>query len=350
MSDEKLLQIGLPRPRSWRSLGELTGRVQRSLEEFPDAGAPSEWSRRMFLKMIGASAAMAGMAGCGRDLPEKILPFSLQPHDVTPGEARYYATALELDGYATPLLVKVSDGRPTKVEGHPDHPDSQGATTPFQQAAVLGLYDPDRAARVLRDGEPGSWDTLLDLLSRPRDDRGAQLRILLGPTASPTVARLCALARARHPELGITVWSPVPVEENAILGAQVAFGEKMAPRYQLDQADAIVALDADLFGAVPGALRHARQWSARRDPGKPMNRLYAVESMPSITGFAADHRIRMRSSEIAAATAIVADQVGRLPQEIAHAIPDRGARDRRLSAALSDLAMRAPGRSLIVVG
>jgi molybdopterin-containing oxidoreductase family iron-sulfur binding subunit len=349
-ASEKLLQIGLPRPSSWRSLGELTGRVQRSLDEFPNPGTPSEWSRRMFLKMIGASAAMAGIAGCGRDLPEKILPFSLQPHDVTPGEARTYATALELDGYATPLLVRVNDGRPTKIEGHPDHPDSQGATTPFQQAAVLGLYDPDRAARVLRDGEPSSWDALLELLAKPRDDRGAQLRILLPPTASPTVARLCALARARHPGLGITVWSPVPVEENAMAGARLAFGEKLAPRYHLDEAEAILSLDADLFGAVPGALRHMREWSARRDPKQAMNRLYVVESMPTTTGFAADHRIRMRSSEIAAATAIVVDQVGRLPSAIAHAIADRGARDRRLSAALADLATRAPGRSLVVVG
>ena len=99
---------------------------------------------------MGASLALAGVSGCAIRTPEKIAPWVKSPEQVVPGRPQFFATAMTLGGLATGLLVESHAGRPTKIEGNPDHPASLGSTDIFAQAATLCLYDPDRSQVVLR--------------------------------------------------------------------------------------------------------------------------------------------------------------------------------------------------------
>ena len=188
---------GRKREEYWRGLEELAGTkefqelVQR---EFP-AGA-SEWidpvSRRNFLRLMGASLALAGLNGCTRQPMEKIVPYVKRPEEIVPGKPLYFATAMELNGYATGLLVESHEGRPTKIEGNPEHPASLGATSAFHQAAILDLYDPDRSQAVLKGGEISSWGAFLSTLNAALEgqykSKGTGLRILTPTITSPTLA------------------------------------------------------------------------------------------------------------------------------------------------------------------
>jgi molybdopterin-containing oxidoreductase family iron-sulfur binding subunit len=312
--------------------------------------APAGWSRRNFLKLMGASLALA--TGCDRSLPEKILPFSVAPRDVHPGVPRYYATHMLVDGFAIGILGRSNEGRPTKIDGNPDHPASLGGTGLLQQAHLLGLYDPDRAQRVLHSGQPSSWEQLADRLRAPRNDGGAGLRLLLEPSTSPTLHRLLGRLRALHPQLKVTFWSPLPPLDNTLAGAALAFGRPLQPHYDLVAASVIVTLDADLLNAMPMALAHARRWAARRrlaTPADEPSRLYAVECMRTPTGLAADHRLRRRASDIAAVAGALAAALPGMAREL-RAI-QAAERDRKFIAAVAhDLASRPPGSTLVVVG
>ena len=146
----------------WRSLSELadTPDFRDYLHrEFPEQA--SEWNdpkgRRNFLKLMSASLALAGVGACTRQPPENIVPYVRQPEDLVPGKPLFFASAIPLGGIARPVLVESHMGRPTKIEGNPEHPASLGATDSLTQAAVLGLYDPDRSQTVTYRGEVRPW-------------------------------------------------------------------------------------------------------------------------------------------------------------------------------------------------
>src|SRR5919107_6400110 len=154
----------------WQSLEELAG--TEKFEEFLHREFPqhaSEWDegtdRRTFLKLMGASLALAGAAGCSYQPPETIVPYVRQPDELVPGKALFYATAMPLPGGSTPLLVRSNMGRPTKVEGNDLHPASQGAADLFAQASVLGLYDPDRSETIINRGEVRTYTAFLGEIS-----------------------------------------------------------------------------------------------------------------------------------------------------------------------------------------
>jgi MoCo/4Fe-4S cofactor protein with predicted Tat translocation signal len=311
----------------WRSLEELaqTAEFQDLVErEFP--GQAGEWTnavdRRKFLTLMAASLGLAGLGGCSpRAAPrERIVPYVRQPVDIVPGKPLYFATAMPLAGDALGLLVKSHEGRPTKVEGNPDHPNTPrapgspervkfGVTDLFAQASILTLYDPDRSASVTHLGEHSSWDgfikAFLQMVNGRGSDgsRGLRLRILTESVTSPTLARQITLLRRAFPETHFHVFDPVD-RENSRVGAQEAFGEKVEPRYHLEHADRILALDADFLNSGPGHVRLLHDFALRRrvrqvQPSN-MNRLYVVESTPSGTGAMADHRLPVRSVDIEA--------------------------------------------------
>jgi MoCo/4Fe-4S cofactor protein with predicted Tat translocation signal len=295
-------------PEYWRSLEELAGSpaFQEALHrEFPKGA--SEWvdsvSRRGFLKVMGASMALAGMTGCVRLPLEPIIPYVRQPEDVIPGRPQFYATAMTLGGYASPLLVESHLGRPTKIEGNDKHPASLGGTDIFAQAHVLGLYDPDRSQSVVSMGDQRSWQSFLTAIRGPlgaqKALQGAGIRILTPTISSPTLADQLRNFLKIYPQAKWHVYEPVN-RDNVLEGAKLAFGQPVETRYDFEKADVIVSLDADfLYAGFPGNVRYIRDFAKRRNPDGKMNRLYVIESTPTTTGAKADHRLPVRASEFA---------------------------------------------------
>jgi MoCo/4Fe-4S cofactor protein with predicted Tat translocation signal len=295
-------------PEYWRSLEELAGseEFQEALHrEFPKGA--SEWvdtvSRRGFLKVMGASLGLAGMTGCVKLPKEAIVPYVRQPEGVIPGRPMYYATAVTLGGYASPVLVESHLGRPTKIEGNDLHPASQGGTDIFTQASILGLYDPDRSQTVNSMGDVRSWQAFLGAIRGPLSAQkalqGAGIRILTPTISSPTLADQLRNFLKIYPQAKWHVYEPVN-RDNVLEGAKLAFGQPVETRYDFSKADVIVSLDADfLYAGFPGNTRYIRDFAARRNPDSGnMNRLYVIESTPSSTGAKADHRMPVRADMI----------------------------------------------------
>lgn len=291
---------------TWRSLEELArlpAYERWSQREFPPGAAewPEGRSRRDFLKLIGASIALAGATACTRQPEEKIVPYVRQPEEALPGVPLFYATAMTLGGYATGLLVESHEGRPTKIEGNPDHPFSLGATNVFHQAAILDLYDPDRSRAVRRAGEISSWEAcladLMPALAEQAGKGGAGLRILSETVTSPTLSAQLDALLAKYPQAHVHRCEPVS-RANVHEGARLAFGQPLEPHYDLAKARVIVALDADFLASHPASLRHAREFAAARR-GDRKTRLYVAEPTPTVTGSSADHRVPMGAAEIA---------------------------------------------------
>jgi molybdopterin-containing oxidoreductase family iron-sulfur binding subunit len=294
-------------PEYWRSLEELAGSpaFQEALHrEFPKGA--SEWidsvSRRGFLKVMGASMALAGMTGCVKLPNEEIVPYVRQPEDVIPGRPMFYASASTLGGYASPLLVESHMGRPTKIEGNAQHPASLGGTDIFAQASILGMYDPDRSQSVTSLGDQRSWQSFLNALRGPltaqKSLQGAGIRILTPTISSPTLADQLKTFLAAYPQAKWHVYEPIN-RDNVLEGAKLAFGQPVETRYDFSQADVIVSLDADfLYAGFPGNVRYIRDFARRRNPDGNMNRLYVIESTPTTTGAKADHRLPAHASDI----------------------------------------------------
>ncbi len=295
-------------PEYWRSLEELAGSpdFQEMLHrEFPKGA--SEWldsvSRRGFLKLMGASLAMAGMTACTKQPLEPIVPYVRQPEEVVPGRPLFFATAFTLGGYASPVLVESHLYRPTKIEGNDQHPASLGGTDIFSQASILGMYDPDRSQTVTYLGDIRSWGALVEAMRAPlniqKGLQGAGLRILTPTISSPTLADQLQSFIKANPQAKWHVYEPVN-RDNVLEGAKLAFGQPAETRYDFSKADVIVSLDADfLYAGFPGFARYARDFAKRRNPDAgEMNRLYVVESTPSSTGAKADHRLPVRAADI----------------------------------------------------
>ena len=303
----------------WRTLEERAHDPlfqERLCNEFPSEveAITDPVARRQFLKLMGASMALAGVTACTRQPLEKIVPYVRQPEELIPGRPLFFATAMPLGGSAIGLLVESHEGRPTKIEGNPLHPSSLGATDVFAQAAILGLYDPDRSQTLTNVGDIRPWSAFLGAiraaLTAQAPLQGAGLRILTESVNSPTLAAQIREVLARYPSARWHQWDPAS-PEHAREGARLAFGRYVSAQYRISQADVILALDADILGCDPGSLAYAREFAARRAPeqAERMNRLYAVETMPTPTGSRADHRLPAKPSEIEAIARAVADGV-----------------------------------------
>ena len=314
----------------WRSLEELADAPE--FREFVEREYPQhaeEWNdpveRRTFLKLMGASLALAGLSGCVFQPPERIVPNVRQPEDSVPGKALFFATASSLGGIATPLLARSNEGRPTKLEGNPDHPNSRNgdpndrgssATDIFSQASVLSLYDPDRSQIPLYREESRTWSTFVGemrtALDEERPKQGAGLHFLTETITSPTLAAQLKGILTEFPQAKWHQYEPVN-NDNARAGAVMAFGQPVNTIYDFSKADRILSLDADFLAAHPGTLKYARDFAARRRPSenlpdnlkgfysdlhKEMSRLYVIETTPTTTGASADHHWAIRPSQL----------------------------------------------------
>ncbi len=342
--------------RYWRSLEELTDspEFQEQLHrEFP-RGA-SEWldpvSRRGFLKLMGASMALAGMTGCVKQPLEPIVPYVKQPEQIIPGRPLFFATAMTLGGYGVPLLVESHMGRPTKVEGNPDHPASLGGSDVFSQASILDLYDPDRSPAVTYISEIRPYASFQAAMQGPlaaqKVSHGAGLRFLTQTVCSPTLADQLQMALRQFPAAKWHQYEAVN-RDNVRAAAVAAFGQYWEAQYRLADADVILSLDADfLYPGFPGFLRYARDFASRRRPEQkqPMSRFYMVESTTTPTGAKADHRLPLRGAEVEQFARAVASGLG------INAGGDgmSGEAAKFMGSLLQDLRSH-PGRTLVIAG
>ncbi len=257
--------------------------------------------RRRFVKLLAASAALAGTA-CSGPPPEKIVPFARTPEEELPGKPLFYATSVTLSGYGMGVLVETNDGRPTKVEGNVLHPASLGATDMFAQAAVLQLWDPDRSQTPLHHGEVATWPEFLLAMERRLQQfdhqDGAGLFILTGRVCSPTLQSQLEEFRRRYRRAAWHQYDPLH-RDFELRGSELAFGRAYDTRYHLDQARVLLTLDADFLSCAPYSVRYARDLIRLRNPeGGPMSRIYSVESTPGLIGAKADHRLRLAPRDI----------------------------------------------------
>ena len=326
----------------WRSLDEVSqkpGFNEMLKREFPGQ-APKDWAplpRRDFLKLMGASLALAGLSGCAFQPNEKIVPYVKQPESYVPGIASYYATAMPFMGYALGLLAESHSGRPTKVEGNPDHPISggvspvdpgqgkanfkkRGSTDVWAQASLLGMYDPERSQVIRKSGASSNWDTFTGELAaqvaraKASGAKGADFALITETITSPTQISLIQDLQKQLPNVRWVSYEPIN-RDNVREGARLAFGRDLHPLYHFDRADVIVSLDCDFLLEEPGRVAHAREFiDGRRVSDKTnrakMNRLYAIESTSTITGAQADHRFPVKAAQVDGIARALAQAVG----------------------------------------
>lgn len=352
--------------RYWRSLEEYADSpVFREFvrREYPQQA--ERWDdpieRRTFLKLMGASLALAGLSGCVYQPAEKIVPYVKQPEEEVPGQALFYATAMSLGGIATPLLARSNEGRPTKLEGNPDHPNNRNygsegtgssATDIFSQASILTLYDPDRSQTTLYRDESRPWSTFVGeirtALDALRPNQGAGFRLLTETITSPTLANQINGILTEFPQAKWHQYEPAN-NDNVRAGAVMALGQPVNTTYDVSKANCVLSLDADFLSALPGTLRYARDFASRRHPShdSKMNRLYVFESTPTTTGAMADHRWGIRPAELNAVATLLAAKVGvqGLAAGTSHAVVET----RAIEAIARDL-QASRGTSIVLAG
>ncbi|HKR32931.1 MAG TPA: TAT-variant-translocated molybdopterin oxidoreductase, partial [Terriglobales bacterium] len=302
-------------PQYWRTIEELAEDPHFEAllhREFPRQA--SEWDeavdRRDFLKLMAASLAFAGLAGCKSNEQTKIVPYVKQPDGMVLGKPLFFATAMPFGADAVGILVESHEGRPTKIEGNPDHPASLGATDAITQASILNLYDPDRAQTVTFAGEISTWSAFLDaaqaIAAELKSTNGAGFRILTGAVASPTIADQLLNLLKLYPQAKWHQWEPAG-SDGGRDGAKLAFGRYVNTVLRPEKAEVILSLDSDFLASGPGHVRYMKEFYRRRKldefaevdrAGSEMNRLYVVEPTPSVTGSSADHRLPLRFIEI----------------------------------------------------
>ncbi len=303
-----------PRDRYWRSINHLENTDQfrkMSSEEFlPGASdTPSGASRRQFLQIMGASMALAGLTACRRPI-ETIVPFAHMPEDTIPGVPIQYATSMPFRGVLRPLLVESFDGRPTKIEGNPEHADSLGKTGVYEQASILSLYDPDRLRSVSHGEVKADWSVFKDFALQLSPD--SRVAVLSEASSSMTFAAVRRQLEQRFSSVNWVTYGQA-VGNNTARGTEATFGRAHRGVYDLANAEVIVSLDSDFLGSnSEDPVSSMRGFAAGRDvdSSDDMSRLYVIESDYSITGGMADNRLRLKSSEISSFAAALAAEMG----------------------------------------
>jgi len=293
----------------WRSLNQLedTPEFRKWLEEeFPGGlEAAESFSRRGFMKVMAASMAIMGLTGCRRP-EEKIVPYLSNPEEVIYGQPNTYATTMPFGLSNYGLLATSVEGRPIKLDGNPLHPSTLGGSNSFIQAAIMGLYDADRSDSVMDKGVLSSWVKFVEFWRTHSPEllqnRGAGLVVISEPFASPTLARLKDEFLKRYPEAVWVAYEPVS-DENIYKGIALGIGQAYRPVYRYEKADVVFSLDCDFLHQESDNVSAAAKFIEGRriaSENDSMNRLYMIESVFSLTGAMADHRMRLQSQQVAA--------------------------------------------------
>jgi molybdopterin-containing oxidoreductase family iron-sulfur binding subunit len=289
----------------WKSLNELSQNDEYKKflhREFPENATELSdgHSRRHFLKIMGASIALAGLAACRKPV-QKILPYTKRPEDVLPGIPNYYATAMPLMGSVTGLLVQSHEGRPTKVEGNPDHPNSLGGTSTHHQASILGLYDPDRSRSVRNNNTRKSWNEFVTF-AKENLTSDKRIAVLSEASSSPTLQRLKNEGGKNFSSFDWLTYEPFG-DANVAEGNRIAFGSKAKTVPHYDKADLIVSVGDDFLSNPEMGVRNAKGFSKKRrltSSKDDMSTIFVLEQNYSVTGSTADHRMAIKQVDYAA--------------------------------------------------
>ncbi len=307
-------------------------------------------SRRRWLQLMGASLALGGAVGC-RFQEEQIAPFVFRPHNRIPGEAVKYATSIDFGGVSRSLLATSFDGRPIKLDGNPENPDSLGGSDVFIQARVLQLYDPDRLRNPVSIKDETitekSWESFSEAARELLSGSDlSKVAILSEPNSSPTMA---GLRKQFEDKQGKWFEFASVSDDNTRAGTALAFGSVHRAQYDFTKAQVIVSLDSDFLGLHPCGIKNSRQFADGRDAdhGK-MNRMYCVETQYTTTGASADHRMSLPSGKIASFAAALSTAIksasadGHIDKELRY-------RERLLAAMAQDL-KKNKGKGIILAG
>ena len=308
-------------PRHWRSLEHKADSPE--FREFVEKEFPSgvdliddPVSRRNFMKIMSASFALAGLGVTGCRRPEhKILPFSKMPENYVHGAPQFFATSMPSRQSAVPLVVKSYDGRPIKIEGNAEHPNSNGGTDQYAQASVLSLYDPDRGLNFkLKEDDQLKVIAKAKVLEQLDGLANNKTHLLMEQSSSPSRARLVSELKAK----GVNIYEYEPVDFSVHAeAASIAFGSPVKPHYRFEKAKAILSLDCDFLATEESAFENISGFSAGRrikddhteNPSEVMNRLYSVEGILSLTGTNADHRLRIPTGSVGRVAALALKEV-----------------------------------------
>jgi len=345
--------------RYWRSVAELDRRedfLKNLGREFPAGDTLNEEERengrREFLKIMGASVGMMGLASCRRPLIN-ILPYTQHVEWMVPGKALLYATTMPRSGGATPLVVTTHEGRPTHLAGNPLHPLGGGIDA-FAQASVLDLYDPERSQKPLGAGKDLSWAKANDLLAAAAEEAkkstGASLGVVAGATTSPTYLRLLGELKAAYPQVKLFQYEAAGGEGQAAANKEV-LGAGVKPFVKLGSAMRILSLDCDFLGVDPVAgepISAFTKHRAKEAKTADMNRLYVLENRYTLTGGMADHRKPLAASLIPVAAALIASELG---DASAKALADTASASLKewIATAVRDL-IDNKGKALVLAG
>jgi len=335
----------------WRSLEDYadTPEFQELVhKEFPNH-APELFhstSRRHFLKVMGASVALAGgLAGC-RWPKETILPHTSRPEGRIPGVPVSYASCWEQQEVAEGVLVTSFDGRPIRVDGNGDHPSHSGGATSQMQASVLNLYDPGRSHKPVRKGADGefvdaTWTEVTEALQGVRS--ATKVSVLAAPSSSLPLNAMRKKFQRIFKEGSWHEWAPIN-RDSERLGTAMCFGAPARPVADLSKTRVLACFDADPLMNHPANLSHSAGWASLRrsaDDDEPaFSRVYSVESAYSVTGGAADVHITARSAEISRMVAQLAKALGGsdwLPEDVAAVVAESGDPDSRILQMAADL-------------
>jgi len=273
----------------WQSLKELSDNPDIQNLVISDEKEDNKgFSRREFLGLMGASVALAGLAGCRRPV-EKIIPYVVAPEEIVPGIPNYYATSMQRGLDAIGFVVENHEGRPTKIEGNEKHSSSLGKTDSFAQAEILNLYDPDRSKNVLHNGVSASLQDFIAAwkeLYREYIINGGEGLIVISETSiAPTFTLLKKEFHKTFPKAKWVVYDPIS-DENIVKGIELSTGRSSVPVYHFNKANVIVSLDSDFLLSESGSVKNSMGFANGRrviSEHDEMNRLYVAESAMSVT-------------------------------------------------------------------
>ncbi|MEM1107727.1 MAG: TAT-variant-translocated molybdopterin oxidoreductase [Planctomycetota bacterium] len=359
----------------WRSLDEYSQSpelLEKIEQEFPgyDPDELLNMSRRKFMKLAGASMALAGLSltGCRRWPKEKVVAYNSRPEGTLPGVPEMYASMTQRGGVAHGVFVTSFDGRPINVGGNPLHPIvgdpkrhaegtfKMGAADAFTIASILDMYDPDRSRSVIeytglgqeRRGRRSSWESFASAFAAADPNR--RIAVLSEANSGPAFADAKKNFLKKFPNASWTTWEPLH-RDSEIEGSKLAFGKPLRCQYDTSKAMVFGLFDNNFFGEHPAGAKHARGWSGNRrscDEGV-MSRVYAAGPSLEQTSASADVHIQVKPSTIATMLEALAIKVGVKGFKSTISLPD--AEQYFIKNLAKDLKKyKGEGKSIVAVG